>query len=163
MYFIFRLVLCLLPIGCAAIVAAQTPPGGGGGTPGYRVKSYSGGVWMTSGVPGIVYGDYGGSYGGGALTGGGFPGSPPLLASGPGTASATGQITVVFEWDDGGNPANLPPPVAIVKETSFAYYFGDSGSCANGLGNPVVMVSPYEAYSSGIRWTVKQNPGVEFQ
>lgn len=130
------------------------------GTPHYDI-TYSGGTWASNGPAGPISGPYLGTYGAGTWTGGGDPGPPPVGALGPGSCSCTGMITATFVWNNGGDSANLPPQVVLIKETSYASWSGDSGSCSNGLGDTPIDVQ-HGQYSSGIRWTARSSPGKTF-
>ncbi len=114
---------------------------------------------------GTIVGQYGtdgqGGWGGGAWTGGGNEGDPPVIVLGPGTAACWGAITATFTWNNEGNPANVPPPVAVIREIGFASWSGDGGSCTDGLGHTPVAIANGQV-SSGEKWTVKQLPGTSF-
>jgi hypothetical protein len=109
-------------------------------------------------------GDYGGSYGGGAVTGGPGPIPGTMAMAGPGSASATGEITATLTWDDGNDYVVIPPPQAIViKETCSVSWSGSSGSCTNPLGhshNP--DPAGYGDSSSGDKYWIKMNPPSTF-
>ncbi len=89
-------------------------------------------------------------------------GGPILFTLGYGTANTSGEVTAHFSWN--GGSANLDPPEAvIVEERSIASWTGDSGTCDCGL--EVVdshNVSGQSGDESGLRWTVKENPGASF-
>jgi hypothetical protein len=84
-----------------------------------------------------------------------------ILTPGIGSASCSGTITVTCTWNNEGNKSNVPPSVAIIKETSTASWTGDGTSCANGLGNPETG-GPYGKTSTGDKFWVKTNPGQSF-
>jgi len=98
----------------------------------------------------------------GSATGSGTSQEPPggTVAIGQGSAHSHGSITATFTWQ--GDDANdLPPPVAIVKETAAAGWTGTSGSCDNGLGNPATNTA-YGQCSSGTTYWLKPSPGASF-
>ncbi len=130
------------------------------GTPHYDI-TYTGGTWASNGSAGPISGPYLGTYGAGTWTGGGDPGPPPVGALGPGSCSCTGMITATFVWNNGGDSANLPPQVVLIKETSSASWYGDSGSCSDGLGDTPVN-SQHGQLSAGVRWTARPSPGKTF-
>ena len=78
----------------------------------------------------------------------------------PGDCS--GQITVTFTWNQEGDPNSLPPEAVIVKQTSSASWNGDSGTCADGLGDAAVPSTGGET-SSGVHYIARSNPGSSFQ
>jgi hypothetical protein len=123
---------------------------------GHYDVSFSGGTCHSMGD----YGDHSwpyaavaGGWGGTAPTGGSAQGGP----IGPGTGDCTGQITTTFTWNNDGDPSSLPPEAVIIKQTSSASWDGDSGSCADGLGDPAVPSSGGQT-SSGIHWIARTNP-----
>ncbi|MCW5940079.1 MAG: hypothetical protein KF884_09820 [Fimbriimonadaceae bacterium] len=100
-----------------------------------------------------------GSRGGGGVTGQCIE---PPPAQGYGTVTCFGEITATFTWTPSGpNDTEPPPPVVLVQQTSSALWSADSGSCANGLGDPAVG-GDYGQSSSGTKWTAIQNPGQSF-
>jgi hypothetical protein len=149
-------VLLLVAVICKCLSQLAPPTG-----PGYSVTySSPDAKWTSDGEAGHVEDEYGGttSYGGGASTGGGIPGA---IAVGPGSASASGPIIATFTWNDGGNPANIPPAVVLIREESTASWSGDNGGCANGLQHPPVP-SSNGAISTGVRYSSRLNPGATF-
>ncbi|MBV6490018.1 MAG: hypothetical protein CNCCGFBP_00408 [Fimbriimonadaceae bacterium] len=157
----FACFVTLLSVVCQSL--GQAPPPSPGGGQGYFEVTYSGGAWSSTGEAGTVVGTYGPEQQenwGGASTGGGA-GDPPVMVLGPGFASCSGRITATFTWNNEGNPANVPPPVAIVRQVSSASWFGDSGSCANGLGHPAIFGESGEM-STGVKWSIRENPGTSF-
>lgn len=131
--------------------------------PGWIV-TYSGGQWSSSGPFGTMSGDYGGTYGGGAVTGGPglFPGT--IAMAGPGSAKAEGEITATLTWDDGNDFIVIPPPTAIViREYCAVSWSGTGGGCTNPLGHAVVPdPMGYGASSSGAKYWIKKNPPASF-
>lgn len=114
--------------------------------------SYSGGTWSSGGSSGSYTGT--GPYG---VT-------TSLFFSGPGAASCGGTVTVTFDWDDDGTGIE-PPPALLLKETSVAEWYGDSGSCDNGLGSPVVETEYPDnpgGLCEGTKWTIREAPGYQF-
>jgi len=122
---------------------------------GYYTVSFTGGnVHVTDSDPPCAEDSpFGGSYG---IWGGQGTtrvcGDPPGVA-GQGTVACTGSLTCTITW----NPsyANERPPLRVaVQEYAEAHWDGDSGACANGLGNAPVG-SQCSKTSSGERWTLK--------
>ena len=121
---------------------------------------YSGGMCYTSGEYGSADWPYSmqpQGWGGTVATGGSEQGGP----AGAGSASATGQITATFIWDNEGDPADIPPPVVVLEETATASWNGDSGSCANGLGHSPTG-GPGGQTSTGTTWSARNDPGYVF-
>ncbi|MCW5942121.1 MAG: hypothetical protein KIS66_07805 [Fimbriimonadaceae bacterium] len=86
------------------------------------------------------------------------------MYAGPGSATCGGSITATFVWNDGGDGAE-PPPALLLKETSVAEWYGDAGSCANGLGSPVVETEYPDnpgGTCEGVKWTIREAPGPQF-
>jgi hypothetical protein len=80
----------------------------------------------------------------------------------PGTVTCSGTITATFTWQP-SFPGESPPNVVLVKETSRATWRGDTGSASNGLGFPAVPdANGFGGTSSGVKWSVKNNPGQSF-
>ncbi|MCW5941643.1 MAG: hypothetical protein KIS66_05395 [Fimbriimonadaceae bacterium] len=114
--------------------------------------TYSGGTWTSGGSSGSYAGT--GPYG--TVT--------PLFYPGPGSATCGGTITATFVWNDAGTGTE-PPPALLLKETSVAEWYGDAGSCANGLGSPVVETEYPDnpgGTCEGTKWTIKELPGPSF-
>jgi hypothetical protein len=110
-------------------------------------------------------GDYAGTWSppynaGGCGTGGG---GPLLFCLSYGDAYVSGTVTAHLVWNDGNGGQTNPPEAVVVEERSFAAWGGDSGSCSCGL----TVVDSHSTANrsgdkSGLRWTVKENPGTSF-
>ena len=98
-------------------------------------------------------------WGGSALTGG----AAPPGQNGAGTVTCNGMITVTFTWNNQGDPNSVPPDAVIIKQISTASWDGDSGSCANGIGDAAVTQPGGGAVSTGTKYTSLLNPGPTFQ
>lgn len=84
-------------------------------------------------------------------------------------ASAKGPLTATFNWNNAGITSALPPPYAVVSQTSTASWGGTptngatvTGTVDNGLNGPVVP-GTNGASSTSTTYTVKSNPGQSFQ
>ncbi len=150
----------VVAVACALFVL------GGGAQAGHYDVSYFSGVVNVRGPNGVTWqipftlGESG-YYGGGSLSAnppgpGGEPGQV-----GPGQVDCVGPVVVLFAWNNGGNPFDRPPSAAVLSETAYATWVGETGSCANGLGHPETG-GPNDGLSQGSRWTVVQNPGEYF-
>lgn len=126
---------------------------------GHYEISYSGGtvsIVGPSGPPpwGYPYTTVNGTHGGSGISSDYIKGEGIVL--GPGSVNCSGQITTTCTWraDYDGEPT---PSVVLVRETSTASWDGESGNAANGLGHV-----EQNRVSSGVKWTVKSNPGQSF-
>ena len=97
-----------------------------------------------------------------ATTGGGGTGYWPRVS---GKALCQNQITATFTWQ-GATPDDVPPQSAIVVENSSASYnlagSANSQSCADEFGDAAGGPNSSSQTSSGVRYTVKSNPGASF-
>ena len=75
----------------------------------------------------------------------------------PGTASCSGEIVVEYEWENGGDPTNLPPLSVVTYEESNVSCGGNSYvsmSCSSGLDNEVRSESGSSISARGYRYKV---------
>ena len=94
--------------------------------------------------------------------GGGGTGYWPRMS---GQALCQNQITATFTWQP-ATPDDVPPQSAIVVESSSASYnlagSAANQSCADGFGDAASGPNSSSQTSSGVRYTVKPNPGASF-
>lgn len=84
---------------------------------------------------------------------------PMAGVAGPGSVSCAGKITATLQWTaDNVNDKELPPKTLVIKKYASASWSGDSGTCANGLGHPVIG-DIESGSSSGTVYEVVTNPG----
>lgn len=131
---------------------------------GHYDVSYSGGTAEWVGPLGghytVPYTGSGGGWGGSAVTSDFVP--PMMWIVGePGWTHCHGSITVTFTWNNEGDASELPPTTAILKQVGMASWSGDSGSCADGLGDGQVL-GDYSGTSSGTHYEIVGNPGPTF-
>ncbi len=125
--------------------------------PGYgplaTIVGPSGNPWTSP----YAYDAWAGRYGGGGISQD-QPFPPFQTMPGTGSVDANGQITVTFVWvKTDGDDDDTPPPYVLIIKDSTASWTGDSGNCANGLGDPEVSGS-----SSGIHYELYANPPEQF-
>jgi len=137
----------------------------------YRIKKVNGVAQISGGTVSVVtptssytddyvYFSLTDTYGGSGI-------SQPRLSgglygpAGAGSVLCSGSIQATLVWVPSGNEA--PPSVAIVKQTSFAGFVGDTGSryADNDLGF-TQSGTAYSGVSYGAKYSVKNNPGQEF-
>ena len=82
-----------------------------------------------------------------------------------GVAQCQNKITATFTWQS-ATPDDVPPDSAIVVENSSASYAlagsATTQTCADGMGDAPGGPNSSSQTSSGVRYTVKSNPGQSF-
>lgn len=121
--------------------------------------SYAGGQAGGTGPSGQSWSDDYGTNSNGFYGGSGKSSDYPNSAPATGSASSEGSpISITLNWDNQGNPNDLPPPYVIVHETSTATWLGGIGYCDNGLEDPHIQDIGF-GISTGTSTWLLPNPG----
>lgn len=132
----------------------------------YEVTMSGGGPFHITGPSGIEwtspYDGNGASCGGSAYSVD-PPGQGQNPVPGPGSVSATGEITATFTWTpDSTNDDEPAPSVVIIKQHAEAFWSGGPGQASDGLGDDVSPPDDYYGTSAGTHYEVLPTPGETF-